>query len=154
MVQQVSETKSGNAREMNVSTQCLLGQNSDLMTSACSPLAKVHSWAPCQQELEDTLPHCKRSKYLLYDKSILLFLSSVQFSCSVTSDSLGYHGLQHSRPPCPSPISRVYWNSCPLSWWCHPTISSPVVPFSSCLQSFPASVFSNESVLHIRWPKY
>ena len=51
----------------------------------------------------------------------------------------GYHGLQHARPPCPSPTPGVYLNSCPLSWWCHPTISSSVVPFSSCLQSFPAS---------------
>ena len=55
------------------------------------------------------------------------------------SDSLRPHGLQHARPPCPSPTPRVYSNSCPLSWWCHPTISSSVVPFSSRLQSFPAS---------------
>ena len=55
------------------------------------------------------------------------------------SDSLEPHGLQHSRPPCPSPTPRAYSNSCPLSWWCHPTISSSVIPFSSCLQSFPAS---------------
>ena len=65
--------------------------------------------------------------------------TSVQFSCSVVSDSLWPHGLQHTRPPCPSPNPRVYSNSCPLSQWCHPTISSSVVPFSSCLQSFPAS---------------
>ena len=65
--------------------------------------------------------------------------SSVQFSCSVVSDSLRPHGLQHARPPCPSPTARVHSNSFPLSWWCHPTISSSVVPFSSCLQSFPAS---------------
>ena len=58
---------------------------------------------------------------------------------SVVSDSLLPHGLQHARPPCPSPTPRVYSNSCPLSWWCHPTISSSVVPFSSRLQSFPAS---------------
>ena len=78
----------------------------------------------------------------------------VQFSCSVVSDSLRPHGLQHARPPCPSPTPGVHSNSCPLSWWCHPTISSSVLPFSSRLQSFPASaVFSNESVLHIRWPK-
>ena len=64
--------------------------------------------------------------------------SSVQFSHSVVSDSLQPHGLQHTRPPCPSPIPGVYLNSYPLSWWCHPTISSSVVPFSS-LQSFPAS---------------
>ena len=64
---------------------------------------------------------------------------SVQFSHSVESDSLRPHGLQHARLPCPSPTPRTYSNSCPLSWWCHPTISSSVVPFSSCPQSFPAS---------------
>ena len=65
--------------------------------------------------------------------------SSVQFSHSVVSDSLQPHGWQHARPPCPSPAPGVYSNSCPLSQWCHPTISSSVVPFSSSLQSFPAS---------------
>ena len=69
----------------------------------------------------------------------VLFSASVMFSCSVMSDSLRPHGLQHTRPPCPSPTPRVYSNSYPSSWWCHPTISSSVVPFSSCLQSFPAS---------------
>ena len=64
---------------------------------------------------------------------------SVQFSRSVMSDSLWPHGLQHARPPCPSPPPAVYSNSCPLSRWCHPTISSSVVPFSSHLQYFPAS---------------
>ena len=66
-------------------------------------------------------------------------ISSVQFSRSVVSDSLQPHELQHARPPYPSPTSRLYPNPCPLSWWCHPTISSSVVPFSSCLQSFPTS---------------
>ena len=65
--------------------------------------------------------------------------SSVQFSRSVMSDSLRPHGLQHSRPPCPSRTPRIYSNTCPLSWWCYPVISSSVVPFSSCLPSFPAS---------------
>ena len=65
--------------------------------------------------------------------------NSVQFSHSVVSDSLQRHGLQHTRLPCPSPTPGVYSNSCPLSQWCHPTISSSVIPFSSCLQSFPAS---------------
>jgi len=64
---------------------------------------------------------------------------SVQFSRSVMSDSLQPHGLQHARPPCPSPTSGVYSNSCSLSRWCHLTISSSVVPFSFHLQSFPAS---------------
>ena len=65
--------------------------------------------------------------------------SSAQFSCSVVSDSLRPHGLQHTRPPCLSPTPGVYSNSCPLSWWCHPTTSSSVIPFSSHLQTFPAS---------------
>ena len=64
---------------------------------------------------------------------------SVQSGRSVLTDSLWPHGLQHARLPCPSPAPRACTNSCPLSWRCHPTISSSVVPFSSCLQSFPAS---------------
>ena len=79
---------------------------------------------------------------------------SVQFSCSVTSDSLQPHGLQHARPPCPLPTSRVYSNSCPLSVMpsnhlilCHPLLLLPSI--------FPSiRVFSNESALRIRWPKY
>ena len=67
------------------------------------------------------------------------YLYVSQFSLSVMSESLWPHGLQHARPPCPSPTPGVYSNSCPLSRWCHPTISSSVVPFSSCPQSFPAS---------------
>ena len=66
-------------------------------------------------------------------------ISSVQFSCSVVSDSLQPHGLQHARPPYPSLTPGVYSNSRPSSRWCHPTISSSVVPFSSCPQSLPAS---------------
>jgi len=73
---------------------------------------------------------------------------SVQFSHSVVSDSLRPHGLQHARLPCPSPTPEACSNSCPLNWWCHPTISSSVVSFSSCFQSCSASVFSNESVFH------
>ena len=79
---------------------------------------------------------------------------SVQFSHSVVSDSLGPHESQHTRPPCPSPSPGVHSNSHPSSWWYHPAISSSVVPFSSCPQSLAASVFSNESILHMRWPKY
>ena len=63
----------------------------------------------------------------------------LQFSCPVMSNSLRPHGLKHTRLPCPSPTPRAYSNSCPSSQWCHPAISSSVVPFSSCLQSFPAS---------------
>ena len=74
------------------------------------------------------------------------------------SDSLWPHGLQHARLPCPSPALGVYSNSCPLIQWCHPTISSSVIPFSFHLQSSSKDpsirVFSNESALRIRWPKY
>ena len=82
--------------------------------------------------------------------------SSVQFSHSVVSHSLRPHGLQHARPPCPLPTPGVYSNSCPSSLWCHPTISSSVIPFSSCLQSFPASgsFQMSQLVLPIRWPNY
>ena len=68
-----------------------------------------------------------------------LYYHSVQFSCSVMSDSLQPHETQHARPPCPSPIPGVHPNPCPLSWCCQPTISSSVVPFSSCPKSFPVS---------------
>ena len=66
-------------------------------------------------------------------------MPSVQFSCSVMSNSLQPHELRHARPPCPSPTLGAYPNSYPLSRWCHPTISSSVVPFSSYPQSFPTS---------------
>ena len=79
---------------------------------------------------------------------------SVQFSRSVVSDSLQPHESQPARPPCPSPTPRVHSDSRPSSQWCHPAISSSVVPVSSCPQSLPASVFSNESTLLMRWPKY
>ena len=75
-----------------------------------------------------------------FRKSSLSIISqSVQFSGSVVSDSLLPHEPQHARPPCPSPTPGVHPNSCPLSRWCYPTISSSVIPFSSCPQSFPAS---------------
>ena len=69
----------------------------------------------------------------------VVMYGSVQFSHSVLSDSLRSHESQHARPPCPSPTPGVHWDSRPSSQWCHPAISSSVVPFSSCLQSLPAS---------------
>ena len=78
---------------------------------------------------------------------------SVQFSSSVVSNSLWPYGLQYARLPCPSPTPKACSNSCPSSQWCHPTISFSVIPFSSCLQSFPASR-SFPTVLRIKWPKY
>ena len=76
---------------------------------------------------------CDFASHLIYARL------SVQLSCSVISDSLRLHGLQHTRLPCPSPTPRAYLNSCPSNWWCHPTILSSVIPFSSYLHSLPAS---------------
>ena len=69
----------------------------------------------------------------------VIMFSSVQFCRSIVSDSLWLHESQHARPPCPSPTPGVHSDSCPSSWWCHPAISSSVIPFSSCPQSLPAS---------------
>ena len=78
--------------------------------------------------------------YALRRRELMVMnISSVQFSCSVVSNSLRPHEPHHARPPCPSPTPRVHPNPCPLSQWCHPAISFSVVPFSSCPQSFPAS---------------
>ena len=82
-------------------------------------------------------------------------LSSVQFSHSVVSNSLWPHEPQHARLLYPSPTPRVHSNSCPSSWWCHPTISSSVIPFSYCPQSLPASEsFPMSQPFRMRWPKY
>ena len=87
--------------------------------------------------------YIKHYQYQEWEMTTLQILQtskgSVQFSCSVISNSLWPHGPQHARPPYPSPTPRVYSNSRPLSRWCHLTISSSVIPFSSCPQSFPAS---------------
>ena len=80
----------------------------------------------------------RKHEILLYTFSFAN-IKKVQFSCSVVSNSLWPHGLQNTRLPCPSPTPRACSNSCTSSQWCHPTISSSVIPFSSCLQSFPAS---------------
>ena len=77
-----------------------------------------------------------------------------QFSHLFMSNSLQPHGLQHARLPCPSPTPRACSNSCPLRWWCHPTISSSVVPFSSCFSLSQHQGLFQWVVLHIRWPKY
>ena len=101
--------------------------------------------SPCHGGLcwrfENMFPFNQTSIWIGFPASILILLknASVQFSRSVVSDSLQTQGLQHMRPPCPSPTPRAYSNSCPLSRWCHPTSSYSVVPFSSHLQSFPAS---------------
>ena len=90
-----------------------------------SLLYLIHKWKCIKLKCSNTLS--------------TLFLDSVQFSCSVVSDYLPPHESQQARPPCPSPTPRVHSDSCPLSQWCHPAISSSVVPFYSCPQSLPAS---------------
>ena len=98
------------------------------------------SLAPCPSVL---ITDCQAQAFsiLLYRASLptSFYWCSVQFNHSVVSDSLQPHGPQHARSPCPSPTPGACSNSCPLSWWCHPTISSSVVPFSFHLQFFPAS---------------
>ena len=84
-------------------------------------------------------PFCLLFHNLTITKFCNFQFNSVQFSRSVLSDSLWPHGLQHARPPCPTPTPRVHPNPCPLNRWCHPTISSSVIPFPSCPESFPAS---------------
>ena len=93
--------------------------------------------------------------FLVYKKPSNIFSDFSQFSRSVMSDSLQPHGLQHARLPCPSPSLREGSNSSPSSQWCHPTNSSSVVRFSSCIQSIPSSgSFQMSQIFAIRWPKY
>ena len=108
-------------------------------------------WDP---ELHAGIEKRKLGGKLIKFKQDLLVVShahSVQFSCSVVPDPLWPHGLQHARLPCPPPTPEVYSNSCLSHWWCRPTIS-PSVLLPSIFPSI--TVFSNEPVLHIRWPKY
>ena len=120
-----------------------LGQRGVLKTWPVATLHRLTAflWKKIQQQLKEIWSFC-RAQYTLQTLKWLKVLvnhSSVQFSRSVMSDCLWPHELQHARPPCLSPTRRVHPNPCPLSRWCHPTISSFVVPFSSCPQSFPAS---------------
>ena len=106
----------------------------DHMTK-CEFLAKIYKTASVSRS-------CLHSTHVLLDSGTIFWHMTslcVQFSHSVVSDSLQPHESQHASPPCPSPTPGVYPNSCPSSWWCHPAISSSVVPFSSCPQSLPAS---------------
>ena len=105
-------------------------------------VGEMPPWLRCSENI------LRRKQHLSQDLELsgsqlrpfkLYYLTSVQFSRSVVSNSLWPHEMQHARPPCPSPTPGVPTNPCPLSRWCHPAISSSVIPFSSCLQSFPAS---------------
>ena len=97
----------------------------------------------------------KKTKTVFFVCFFITTFNSLQFSLSVVSNSLQTHGLQHTRPPCPTPTPG--FTQTHINWlgWCHPTSSSSLIPFSSLPQSFPASgFFSDESVISIRWPKY
>ena len=127
----------------------------DLLRPGLKPVSlhwQVDSYPLCHQGSPDS-PTFNSLQWLLW--YICHHWATYQFS-SVTQlcPTLWPHGPQHARPPCPSPTPGVYQNSCPWSWWCHPTISSSVIPFSSCPQSFPASGSFHQSALLIRWPKY
>jgi len=110
--------------------------------------SKITADGDCSHEIKRCLLLGRKAKTnidsILKSRDITLLtkvclVSSVQFNHSLMSNSLWAHEPQHARPPCPSPTPGVHPNSCPLSRWCHPTMSSSVVPFSSCPQSFPAS---------------
>ena len=108
---------------------------------SCNGRGILYHWTICEAHI------CINMWYLFFSfwltslcmTDFKFTFSSIQLSCSVVSDSLRYHGLHHARPLCPSPTPAVYSNSCPLSWWWHPTISSSVVPFYSWLKSLTAS---------------
>ena len=125
-----------------VMTSSVVGQrrSSKELPKAKLPPEKGHGHCLVDCCLSDPL-QLSKSQRDYYIREVMLsksMLFSLLFSCSVTSDSLWPHGLQHTRPPCLLPTPRVYSNSCPLSPWCHPTILSSVNSFSSRLQSFPA----------------
>ena len=109
------------------------------------------NWCGCCGEQDDS---CSKNRNTMWPSRSLCRCSG-QFSGSVVSDSLRPHESLHARPPCPLPSPGVHPDSCPSSRWCHPAISSWVVPFFSCPQSPQASEsFPNESTLLMRWPKY
>ena len=119
-----------------------LGMESWFITGYCSDLTKCRG---------------KSSHCMWFSHRTRRVSGFIKFNLTTQSCPTLYDPMDSSMPGfpvCLSPTPGAYSNLCPLSRWCHPTISSSVVPFSSCLQSFPASVFSNESVLRIRWPKY
>ena len=143
--------KTGSSRRGGLCTEILPTTTDDRQTHntpwSSVSLRWLSGWAQLLQKLSQSSLMLTPSRNLLWRefwKTVLfsqvdVLVSSVQFSRLVVSDSLQPHGLQHTRPPCPSPTPRAYPNPCPLSRWCHPTISSSVVSFSSCPQSFPAS---------------
>ena len=136
--------------ENSCTTQCFPKKNVTILWDSCMKLSSweiilkatprvLSSASPLQTKIKVMIEFHSGSSQWRHTGLLYSLFSSVQFSCSVMSDSLRPHGPQHARLPCPSPTPGVCSNSCSSSRWCHPTISSSVVPFSSCLQSFPAS---------------
>ena len=119
------------------------------VTSTSYWVSVVFSGINVISDLQVLRKTCTVHLFLLKSPSLVQFISAAQSCLTLRS-----HGLQRPRLPCPLPTPSGCSNSHPLSQWCHLTISSSVVPFSSCLQPFPVRVFSNESPLYIRWPKY
>ena len=136
-----------NAMFINLFNKCLLS----ICVLLGFPGTSDGKQSSCNAEDLSSIPRSGRSPgegMAIY--SDILAFSSVQFNHSIVSNSLQPHESQHTRPPCPSPTPRVHSNLCPLSWWCHPAISSSVVPFSSCPHIPPSiRVFSNESTLYM-----
>ena len=130
-------TKAGYGRKQDTDLRGLLGHVKEFIPY---PRAKGNHWMFLSRNMSSKIIILYVHVVIFWnDFTALLLLYWLLFSCSVMSDSLQPHGLQHGRLPCLSPSPRVFSNSCPLSQWCHPTISSSVSPFSSHLQSFPAS---------------
>ena len=110
----------------------------DLLSSLWLSVLHVYAYAIISLNMHNCIYQLFFYKFKMKIMHTYLYVS-VQFSCSVVSDSLRPHESQHARSPCPSPTPGVHSDSCPWSQWCHPAISSSVIPFSSCLQSLPAS---------------
>ena len=139
-------TNAGDIRDVGLipeSGRCPGGRHSNPLQSVCPEnlLDRGASWATVHRVAKSwtRLKWLSKHPYIHRNDTVMDLWGSVQFSHSVMPRSLQPHGLQHARPPCPSPSPGACSNSCPLSWWCHPTISSYVVPLSSRLQSFPES---------------
>ena len=123
---------------------------SQIVSDSSLPHGLQHTRLPCLSPFPGVHPSsCPLNQWCHPSHPLSSLESSVHFSCSVVSDSLWPHEPQHTRPPCPPPTPGVYTNSCPLSHWCHPTISSSVIHFSSLPQSFPnQDLFKWVSSLH------